>query len=406
MSSKTPSVLHVSTWQVACGIATYCENLFRALEKQGVHCDIAPIQPHDWRNFLPEDIGAWENAIIEKAKAVDLVHVQHEHGLFGYALGNRFAVKRFGGLVKKLQAMHKPVVTTFHTDVCTSRRRGLRGKFDEFRRRRTWTKYVARYFGVEAGKARAIVHNMATRRSFAKHGFRSAGIHVVPHACLPPRNITLDPIEAKESLGLPKNAKLLAIFGFLGRYKGHDIAIKVLEKLPSNYYLALVGGMHPESNDDFLDVLTQTIPEELAHRIQITGWVDRATADRYFAATDVCLAPYRGDTLLSGSGAITWALSSGRPVVASKIDAFQDVNRLGECMFMVTPEKIGELAWAVQKLDNDPALRQRLVSNSHAFCEKFSWEGSVSKVLDVYSQVSPKFSKQDLKIYREDADAA
>ena len=393
MASRKLRVLHVSTWQVPCGIATYCENLVKSLDACGVQNELAPIHPHEWRSFLPADIAEWQQSILDKANGVDLVHVQHEHGLFGYALGSRFATKRFGALVKALRERGTALVTTFHTDICTTRRSGFRSKLDAFRRRRLWTKHVARHFGNQPGQARAIVHSSGTRKSFVKHGFPIDSVTVLHHACLAPRNITMDPVAAKISLGMPAGTKLLAIFGFVGRYKGYLNALDALQKLPENYRLVFVGGSHPESNDGFLDELVRGIPEELAGRVHITGWVDRQTADSYFAATDVCLAPYQGDTMLSGSGAVTWALSSGRPVVASKIEAFQNVNRLGDCMLMVTPDRPGELAWAIQKAATDDSLRARLIANARAFCEKYSWDSSTNQMLDIYTQVAPQFGE-------------
>jgi hypothetical protein len=160
------------------------------------------------------------------------------------------------------------------------------------------------------------------------------------------------------------------------------------------------------SVDAFLDELVASIPEPISRRIHITGWVDRETADNYFAATDVCLAPYRGDTLLSGSGAITWGLSSGRPVIASKIEAFQSVDRIGNCLFLVTPEKTSELAWAIQKVVSDPALRERLVINANRFSEKHSWNSNVSTLSDIYGSVLQRPTlATDLSLYPK-SDAA
>lgn len=388
-AKSTPTILHVSTWKTACGIATYCENLVDSLSQAGFRNEIAVLEPSNWKDFVPSDIAEWENDIVAQAKGADLVHIQHEHGLFGLSVGNRFAVKRFGGLLKRLKALSKPTVVTFHTDVCTKQRRGLRGKLHTLRRRRIWKKYITKNFGASPSKASAIVHARDTRRSLYKHGFPADALNVVPHACLAPRNITLDRAEAKTMLGLGADQKLLSIFGFVGRYKGHDIAIKALERLPEDYHLAVVGGMHPESRDTYLDKLLTTVPDQLKSRVHITGWVDRETADVFCAATDACLAPYRQDTLLSGSGALTWALSSGRPVIASKIEAFQHVNRLGNCMFMVTPEKPAELAWAIEKTLADEALSDRLVENARAFATKYSWESSVASILEVYRGVAP-----------------
>lgn len=314
-------ILHISTWKVPCGIATYCDNFVRSLSRAGFENDVFPLIPSDWPDLLPNDVAQWQESLLLKAKGFDLVHIQHEHGLFGYAIGQKFACKRFGSVLAGLRHLNIPSVTTFHTDIETRRHSGLKSIFNRFKRKRIWRKYVCNHYVGGSNSATAIVHTKRTRKSFVKHGFPIPSVHVIPHPCLNPRTIQLDSASAKASLNLPVDAKLVTIFGFLGKYKGHDIAVEAMKKLPENYHLAMVGGMHPESKDSFLDSLVLSIPVELQSRIRITGWVDRETADRYFAATDICLAPYRADMELSGSGAITWALGSGKPVIASKIDA-------------------------------------------------------------------------------------
>lgn len=381
---SSPRVLHVSTWKTACGIATYCENFVNSLNQMGFDNEVFALHPSEWRDMLPIDIQQWEKDLLAKAATVDLVHFQHEHGLFGYALGQKFACKRYGSILRGLDKLKIPSVTTFHTDLVTKQTKGLMGRLNQYRKKRLWGKYVSKYFGPNAGQCKAIVHSMRTRKSFARNGFDANAITVIPHPCLPPRKITLDPIDAKAELGLTPDNKLLSIFGFIGKYKGPEIALDALKKLPENYCLALVGGMHPESKDTFLNTLVDAMPENLKARVRITGWVDRATADLYFAATDVCLAPYRDDVELSGSGAITWALSSGRPVIASKIDAFQTVNRIGECMMMFTPHCSSELAWAVEKVTNDQVLSNRLVERANQFCVSNSWEATVTSALKIY----------------------
>lgn len=400
-----PSVLHVSTWKTPCGIAGYCGDLVNALDKRGIRNDVFAIDSVGWKDFLPSDVSAWENDIMEKAKQVDLVHIQHEHSFFGYALGGGFATKRFTSVVRRLNAMKKPVVTTFHTDINTNAgSTGWKGKFDLWRRRRRWHK-VASCFTGKPQQSTAIVHNNSTRKSFVKHGFNQTALNVMSVPCLPPRNITLDQTESKIQLGLQPEDRLLTIFGFIGEYKGHELALDTLEHLPENYHLAFVGGMHPENNSGFLEHLLRKRNDIDPARIRITGWVDRATADRYFAAADVCLAPYMSNALLSGSAAITWALSSGRPVIASKIEAFKSVNRQCDAMFMVTPDRPRELAWAVEKVVSDPILATRLVQSANKFCLSHSWDQACNKIVSIYQTMAPSTAwpnpveGEDAKIY-------
>jgi glycosyltransferase involved in cell wall biosynthesis len=388
----TKRIVHLSTWKSACGIATYCENFVNAIEARGIECDVIPITPSDWREYLPSDTKAWHAHVTEATEGADLVHIQHEHGLFGHAVSDGFALKQYGAVLKSLHERGIPSVTTFHTQpIALKLKNPLQNLIHGLKRKYRWKKYVAQYF--ESGLAQAIVHSMQTRKLFARMGVPAKSIHVLRHPCLPPREIKIDSQTAKQTLGYPEDAKIVALFGFIGQYKGHDIVLETLQNLPENYHFAIVGGMHPEACDGYLDHLVRTIQKEEIERVRITGWVDRQTADLYFAATDVCVAPYRGDTVLSGSGAITWALSSGRPVIASKIEAFRNVNRIADCMMMITPDKTAELGWAIEKLVEDESLRTRLVDNATKFCREHSWDSTLDEVFEVYASLGVDVAK-------------
>jgi glycosyltransferase involved in cell wall biosynthesis len=210
----------------------------------------------------------------------------------------------------------------------------------------------------------------------------------MPHACLPQRQFKIDRYKAKSLLKIPGHAKLLTIFGFVGRYKGHDLAVNALKQLPEDYRLAICGGAHPESRDDFLTRLMCQIKEAgLEDRVTITGWLPTESAELYYAATDICLAPYRADSGLSASGALTWALSSNRPIIASKIDAFQPIQRESGAMMMITADALEELCWAIQRLADDEVLQERLVQAAGNYVEKHSWRKNAENTIQLYEQM-------------------
>jgi glycosyltransferase involved in cell wall biosynthesis len=405
MATDPLRVLHLSTWKVPCGIASYCANLVKSLEAEGVVNDVHPLKPHEWQTYLPQDVAQWQSDIVSHARDFDVVHIQHEHGFFGCSRGNQFAVKRYGELVRALRASGKPVATTFHTEINPGAKRVPRffRKIKGWFRTLPWRRRVVPQFGSQAGQARAILHTHQTRFIFAEAGFPLDAIHVVPHPCLPQRTVAIDREAAKIKLGISRHSTLLTIFGFVGAYKGHDIALEALKWLPEKYHLAIVGGAHPEARDEFLHNLLSNVNRKMRPRVTITGYVENEVADAYYAATDICLAPYRPFANLSASGAITWALSSGRPTIASKIDAFQAIQRDAECLFMVTPEKVRELAWAVEKLDRDAALQQRLVANALQYCEKHSWGRSARGTIAIYEQMLGRQVRPQLHVVGADA---
>ena len=107
----------------------------------------------------------------------------------------------------------------------------------------------------------------------------------------------------------------------------------------------------------------------------------------YHAATDICLAPYIDDKL-SSSAAITWALTSGKPVIASTIRAFREINETIPCMLPVTPKCEMELAWQIQRLAADPEQQRQLVENARRYAREHSWDEIAKRVVRIYGEIA------------------
>lgn len=388
-------VLHVSTWDRPCGIATYCGNLVRALDDLGAQNDIYPLEPERWATYLPGDIVEWQREIARQARGYNLVHIQHEHGLFGHGLGYKQSTRNFGGLLQTLQADGTPVVATFHTDPLGDNpwQRPplslvtLRDALKNTQRKLGWRRKVSSRFGPLPGQAKAIVHTMSSRRAMIRQRMPAGAVHVIKHGCLPSRDDRADSPAAKASLGLAPTDRLLTMFGFISPYKGHDLAIRSLERLPDHVHLAICGGSHPESNDDYLASLITLIHDlDLDDRVRITGWLAPAEAEHYYAATDICLAPYT-TTELSASGAITWALASGKPIIGSKIPAFQDICREQVCMLLTSPGRVDEIAWAVEKLLGSRGYAERLVAAARLYVDAHNWQETAVTTHELYHRM-------------------
>jgi glycosyltransferase involved in cell wall biosynthesis len=384
-------VLHVSTWDAPCGIATYCANLVRALDGQGIQNDVYPLAAHRWAAFTAADVRDLKADIVAQARRYDLVHVQHEHGIFGHATSYKAAARNFGHILRLLRGAGVPAVTTFHTGPLgwnpPARSGQVTTLIRNWNRRRAWRRHVGRLISPAAGGIRGIVHSTITRRALIRSGADPGAIHVMQHGCLPPRILGLEGRSAKARLGLPADAVLLTMFGFVGSYKGHLVAVRALAKLPRRFHLAICGGAHPESRDRHFAAVVRLVAKlGLSDRVTITGWLPAQAAELYYAATDVCLAPYL-DPALSASGAITWALASGRPIVASKVPAFQEICREHPCMLLTAPGMADEIAWAAEKLATDADVARQLVAESRRYIEAHSWERTARDTAALYAAI-------------------
>jgi glycosyltransferase involved in cell wall biosynthesis len=79
------------------------------------------------------------------------------------------------------------------------------------------------------------------------------------------------------------------------------------------------------------------------------------------------------------------AMAHGTPVVTSNVSSLPEV--VGNAAVLVNPENIFEIMRALHRVLLDQCLRDRMKERSYKQAEKFSWEKSVQRILDVYRQV-------------------
>ena len=79
------------------------------------------------------------------------------------------------------------------------------------------------------------------------------------------------------------------------------------------------------------------------------------------------------------------AMATGVPVVASNVSALPEV--LGDAALLVNPEKVFEIARAIQDALLDEDLRASLIAKGRAQAARYSWDRTAREVLEVYGEV-------------------
>lgn len=128
--------------------------------------------------------------------------------------------------------------------------------------------------------------------------------------------------EARQRLGLPEDALILASFGHINPYKRLDAVLRALrilrEQHPRLRYL-LVGSSSPN-----YDVRAAVARAGLADLVSITGYVERSTFEDHLAAADICLNlrhPTAGET----SASLLRLLGAGRPTLVTASGSFAEL---------------------------------------------------------------------------------
>jgi len=153
---------------------------------------------------------------------------------------------------------------------------------------------------------------------------------------------------------------LLMTSGTVNREKGHHIAVEILSKLADqnkNLKLLIVGG------GEYCDRLIKLINKyQLGDRIIITGYVAHEIIKSYYQAADIYLMPTLRDEGLPF--ALIEAMSTGLPIIASRIGGIPSVLQDGINALLIQPNNINEIVSKLKWLLNDRSLSNRLGSRA------------------------------------------
>lgn len=181
---------------------------------------------------------------------------------------------------------------------------------------------------------------------------------------------------------------LLLFVGRLQPLKGPDIAIRTLaevrRKVP-DARLLIVGGVSGSGAGRTDPDDLRSLAEELGvgDAVRLLPARPQETLAALYRQADVVVVPSRSETF--GLVALE-AQASGTPVVAARVGGLIEVLRDGGGTLVEGHDPVDHAA-AVVSLLTDPAHRQTVVAAALASAQGASWDGTVTKLLDVYGSV-------------------
>lgn len=331
-------VAMVSSWHVRCGIASYTEKLTKALAREGVEVYIVRMPRFGQKNAeIVRDVA--ERVPYDK---VDLIHVQHEYGIWQGFESVFYETLRLSG---------KPIVTTMHAV----------GNWD--------------VDGLIAGISnKVIVHNEFCLKRF---GFPKTV--VIPHGAEPVETVSAR--EAKRALNIAENAPVVGYLGFISNYKGLEDLIEAMIKVKAG--LLIGGGYHVEGDTPYIEKLKRGAEKLLGDRVKWLGFIPNEQMVIAYAAMDVFVYPSRWAT---ESGALITALSHGRAVIARNLPPFKEKEKAGA---LITFKNVPDLRRKIKKLLKDSTLRLQLEKGARNYAEKTSWVFVAKQHIGLYESLIP-----------------
>ncbi|MDR1691441.1 MAG: glycosyltransferase family 4 protein [Rickettsiales bacterium] len=189
----------------------------------------------------------------------------------------------------------------------------------------------------------------------------------------------------KNLFRIPANSKVIIATSRLARIKGHDVLIKALAQVKSDFYLVLVG---EAKNKKFLEEIKALIKEyKLEQKVLFAGLqieMEYIYPLAYLTTNVSTVEETFGRTIVE-------SLASGVPCIATNIGGPLEIIQDGVSGFFVEPNDIEGLAKKIDYVLNLPSKDyEKLQKNCKKRAEFFSLKAKCQETLDVYEQLLSK----------------
>jgi glycosyltransferase-like protein len=194
--------------------------------------------------------------------------------------------------------------------------------------------------------------------------------------------------ELRLATGADRRPLVLAVGGIEPR-KGSDNLVRALAAVRHSSglspVLAVVGGHSFQDYRAYRDAVLSEIPSlglEIGRDVVEIGTVPDEDMPAWYRAADVLAFP----SVKEGFGlAVLEAMSAGVPVVTSDLPVFREYLEPGRDALLVPVGDVDGLARALVAVLTDELLRSRLAAAGRRLVQRFTWEVSARRHLEVYA---------------------
>lgn len=195
-----------------------------------------------------------------------------------------------------------------------------------------------------------------------------------------------DRTEARARIGWDLDRPHALFVGRIQPLKGVDVALEaaalIASEIPSFRFTVIGGPSGPDGEKELARLRARAAESDLSGVVDFVAPVAHRDLADFYRAAEVVLLPSRSESF--GLVAAE-AQSCGIPVVAACIGGLEYVVSHGHSGLLVegwTPE---EYARAATRVLTDDSLAERLSSGALQWSERFSWESTANRFLELYN---------------------
>jgi glycosyltransferase involved in cell wall biosynthesis len=349
-----------------CGIATFTTDLCNAIAVEYGTAGVLVVAVNDPQSsyrypsrvrfeIIESDPSSYKAAAdFLNSSNVDLVCLQHEYGIFGG--------KRGSHVLRLLQRLEMPVVTTLHTVL-------REPDFDQ----------LVVLQEIAARSDRLIVMSEHSSQ-FLQDVFRVPGekIERIPHGI--PDLPFADPAACKES-PFCEGKTVLLTFGLLSPNKGFESVIQALPRILSrhnNIVYLIAGATHPHvrrREGDRYRLQLQALARELGVEKNVV-FHNRFFSPQEMAAlvgsADIYVTPYCHEAQ-AVSGTLAYALGAGKAVISTPYWHAAELLNDGRGALVPFEDPVAIADTAIELLDHD-AAREAMRKRAYLYARHMVWD--------------------------------
>ena len=360
-------IAFISTYPpIECGIGTYTDFLVKAMEQTPNELHVISQYGAKGDNvtpaYGPQD-GDLAKKIFDMTVKVtpDIVHIQHEFGLYGEMDG--IAVL---DLIYRFKSTMTATVATMHT---------VHPEPDH--RKKMIVTTMCRELNAVIVHEKKLANLLET-----VYGVDRAKINLIPHGAREMPTVE----NAREKLNLT-GKKIVLLVGYFRPTKCFDRIVdlfpRIVERCPEAW-LVISGKMRVLEFSEYRNTLFEKIDTSSAkEQMEVfRGQFPQDTFDTIISASDVMVFPYSAG---AQSGVMAHAFTFGKPVVTSDLPAFENIVEMSGAGFSAGTDD--EYVEHIVNLLTDQKLYDKCSENALRYVsEKISWNLIAERTLQLYKQ--------------------
>jgi glycosyltransferase involved in cell wall biosynthesis len=358
-----------------CGIATYLQDLKTALDLH-LNSDVMVVDDSMNKIIYRGDIaGVLRSDQINEYKHFasfvnnanyDIVHIQHEFGLFGGDDGCY--------LLEALSELKKPFVITFHTVLSKPNNNQLG---------------IVKNLAQKAAMI-VVMADIAKERLVKKYLISESKIAVIPHG-VPDFFLSKN---LGEIVSEYEGRKIISTFGLLGRNKGIEYILKAMPEIarhiPDVLFLS-VGKTHPvvlrQEGEQYRNTLLKIIDDlGIGKYCQfINKYLALDQVKYYLSISDIYITPYLEPEQIT-SGTLAYALGAGKACISTGYPYAVEVLKKGGGIIVPFKDEKA-IAKAATKILSDNNYKTKLSEKSYQVGKKMRWQNVAKEHIKLFNSI-------------------